>query len=241
MVLVVLGVAPTALAEETNAGFNPFGSTGSTSPKGPRPVKAIMDERKEEAKDRAMEVKNKMASTAEMRKDKMASTTQRIQEKKGEIKDRIASTSSARREKMKEELKKKFDRMIKRIEATIQRQETIMGKINARISKIKTGGGNTTEAEKFVSDAKTKIDTAKTDLQTLKTTAASGAQDLSTTTDSVKKETLDKMRDVNKNIEKNLKEAHNLLEKALGSLKGMSQLNNGRATTTPSATTTGTN
>lgn len=245
--VVALGGATVALAQDSGAQVDPLVNTNVEGQKAPRPTRAMMENRKENVQERQMEVKNRIASTSENRKDRiedrrdrMASTSDRLKERREDAKDRMASSSERRRERVMEEMKNKFDRMLKRIEATIQRQETIMGKINARISKIKTAGGNTAEAEKFTSDAKAKIDTAKTDLATLKSTANTGVQNISSTTDSVKKETLEKMRATEKNIEKNLKEAHNLLERALGSLKGMSKVMNPNATST-SATTTSSN
>ncbi len=239
--IIALGGATVALAQDTGT-LPPPQNASTSGVKPPRPVKAMMDDKRE------MELKNKMASTAEARKDKLASTTERLKEKREDIKDRIASGTEKmkermedRRERIMKEVKRQFDKMLRRIEATIQREESIMSKLNTRIEKVKTGGGNTTEAEKLTAEAKTHIESAKTDLANLKLTASTTAQNLSTTTDTVKKENLEKMKGIEKGIEKHLKEAHKMLEKALGSLKGMSQLNNGKATTTPTATTTGTN
>jgi hypothetical protein len=48
------------------------------------------------------------------------------------------------------------------------------------------------------------------------------------------------MKQSAKEIEKNLRDAHQLLQKSIGSLKGMSQIKNPNASTT-SATSTSTN
>lgn len=250
---VALGGTISALAIETGASVN-----ATTTVKKPQPVKAMMEVRRdikenrasttnaiknvrEETREKIQDLKNKISSTTEVRKDRLASTSLLIKGKREEIRDKFASTTQMRREKMREFLKKHFEKMLKRIEATIQRQETILARINSRIQKIKTGGGNTTEAEKLTVEAKIKIDAAKVSFETLKTEVGNGVNDLSTTTDGVKKENMEKMRNSERTISKNLKEAHLLLEKALGSLRGFSQMRTATSTQTNTGTTTGTN
>ncbi|KND48713.1 MAG: hypothetical protein AB198_00125 [Parcubacteria bacterium C7867-003] len=129
-----------------------------------------------------------------------------------------------------------------RFQATIERQTMIMDKVNARISKVKTAGGNTTEAEKFTAEAKVHLGEAQTSLNMLKVLATStaeiDAQLLATTTSpgTVTKETLQKMKGITEQIEKHLKEAHKALENAVKNLRGMSSVNI-KATTTPTTTT----
>ena len=170
-------------------------------------------------------------------KEARASTTKAI---RGEAKDRMASSTEGRLLKVKEQMKERYKKMIERIQATIIRQETILSKINSRIQKIKTNGGNTTEAEKYTAEAKVKIDLAKISLETLKSTINGGINNVSSTTESIKKETFEKMKNNTKEIEKYLRDAHQLLQKSIGSLKGMSQIKNPNATST-SATTTSSN
>jgi chromosome segregation ATPase len=239
--VVALGSATVALAEDTAVQTTATVNASASGVKPPRPAKAMVENRIASSTEKRQE-------RMEDRKERIASTTERMQEKREEMKDRLASSSEKRqervedrKERMMKELKRQYDKMLKRIEATIQREETLMGKLNDRIAKIKAAGGTTAEAEKMTADAKVHIDAAKTDLASLKLSASTTAQTLSTTTNAVKKENLDKMREIEKGIEKHLKEAHKLLEKAVGNLKGMSQLKNGKATTTPTATTTGTN
>ena len=220
-----------ALAEDTMEAHMEIqtGINASTS----RPKPPI----KNDAKLKVQDLKGKVASSMEDRKDKMASTSMKLSDKRDEMKDRMASSSENRKENVREFLRKKFDKMLKRIEATIKRQEEILAKINSRILKIKAGGGNTTEAEKLTAEAKVKIDLAKTAFANLSTTTNNGVNDFSTTTENIKKDTMEKMRASEKSIETSLKQAHNLLEKALGSLRGLSELH--RATSTsPTATTT---
>lgn len=254
----LLSTSQVVLANETETGVEATTNVNtSNTPKRPVPGGLNTPEMKAMLQNKTnANLKIKLSSTSEPKKERPASTSTPIKERMENIKDRlastgplmrdkIASTSEKRRENAREFLKKQFEKMLKRIEATIQRQETITAKINSRIEKIKTAGGNTTEAEKLTLEAKLKIDTAKTLFVTLKTSTEAGVQDISTTTESVKKETMEKMRKTTQEIEKNLRAAHLLLEKALGSLKGLSQLrteNSVKATSTVNtSTTTGTN
>lgn len=246
--VVALGGATVALAQDTETQPATTANTETTGGRPPRPARPAVENRVADLKAKVASSTEKRQERMEDRKERIASTTERMQEKREEMKDRLASSSEKRqervedrKERMMKELKRQYDKMLKRIEATIQREETLMGKLNDRIAKIKAAGGTTAEAEKMTADAKVHIDAAKTDLASLKLNASTTAQTLSTTTNAVKKENLDKMREIEKGIEKHLKEAHKLLEKAVGNLRGMSQLKNGKATTTPTATTTGTN
>ncbi len=244
VMLVTLSVSPIVQAEET--GTVPVEPKVMQEVK-PRPVKALVEERKEirqnvasttkairtEAKDRIQDVKERMASTTEARKDRAE-----------DMKNRIASSTQARKEnaqerfsRIKEQLSKNFRNMLERIQATIERQERIMAKINTRIEKIKSEGGNTADAEKYVAEAKVNIDKSKVALETLKTSSTNAANNLSSTTVAVKKETMDKMREENKKITDGLKEAHRSLERAIASLKGLSRIKNPNATTTGATTT----
>lgn len=247
MAVVLIAVSASYVnAEETNEAVETTSAVVNPELK-PRPVKALVEERKElrqntasttkairtEAKDKIQEVKSRIASTTEARKDKME-----------DVKNRMASSTQARKEnaqerftRIKEQLAKNFRNMLERIQATIERQEKIMAKINTRIEKIKSEGGSTGEAEGHVANAKVNIDKAKVALEALKTSSTNAANNLSSTTVAVKKETMDKMRDENKKITEGLKEAHKSLEKAIGSLKGLSRIKNPNATTTGATTT----
>ncbi len=176
-------------------------------------------------------LKQKIASTtAEKRelKDKLASTT----EVKKELRGKIASTTMERRDERKELIKKRienrFGKMFLRLQATIDREKAIMTKINDRIAKIKQNGGNTTEAEKYVVEAKTSLDKAQLALDSLKATAQNDSKIASTT--EVSKETLESMKKSAQEIEKNLRDAHKSLQKTVGVLRGMSQLKNASST-----------
>lgn len=212
-----------------------LGSTGvafaendaTTTRPGIQPTKAMLEANK--LKQQAL--KQKIASTTEVKKDlrqKMASTT----EAKKELRGKIASTTAEKRDERKELIKKRienrFGKMFLRFQATIDRQEAIMTKINDRIAKIKQNGGNTTEAEKYILEADASLDKAQLALDSLKATAQNDSQIASTT--EISKETLESMKKTAKDIEKNLRDVHKSLQKTVGVLKGMSQLKNASST-----------
>ncbi len=156
-----------------------------------------------------------------------------------EIKERVASTTEKMREKMDQVretflkiARERLQKIINRFEATVAREENISLRIISRIEKIKSAGGNTTEAENFVAKAKVSIDAAKTALTSLKnasSTAAENIVDSNISTSTAAKNGLKKIRDLALTVEKNLRDAHSALVSAVKSLKGMSST----ATTTP--------
>ena len=170
-----------------------------------------MKEMKSEIKDVR---KNLASSTKEMRGD--------IKETRMEAKDKI---KDIRENAMKKHLENRFAKMKERFQATIERLDKIMLRVNSRIEKIKNGGGNTTIAEKFVADAKTELDVAKALLLGLSITADTTVTlEASATSTTRAKVSLEALRKSAKELEAHLKNIHNNLEKAVGSLKGQSQL-----------------
>lgn len=191
----------------------------------------------------------------EDKRNTRATTTGEMRDKTQDLRAKMASTSRKygddrmenRRELIKNMIEKRFKKMFRRFQSTIEREVMIMGKINARITKVKTAGGNTTEAEKYTLEAKTNLDLAQTSLDLLIATATStgeiDAQLLASSTSpgTITKDTLQKMKIAADQIEKYLKEAHKALEKAVKSLRGMSRVNNNASTTPPTTSTTTTN
>jgi chromosome segregation ATPase len=230
LAVLVLGGAPVAYARD---GVMHMDMPASSTEGKPQPIKAAVQAKREAGQEKIQDIKQKMASTTEVKKDlkqKLASTT----EDKRELRQKIASTTAEKRDERKELIKtrieNKFGKMFARYQATIDREREIASKITARIEKIKANGGTTTEAEKFVAEAKTYLDEAQKQLDTLKTTAMNDSQIASSTTTSIAKETLSAMKKANQDLEKNLRSAHQSLQKSVGSLKGMSQLKNASST-----------
>ena len=216
LAVLVLGGAPVAYARD---GVMHMDMPASSTEGKPQPIKAAVQAKREEGKEKIQDIKQKMASTTEVKKD---------------LRQKLASTTAEKRDERKELIKtrieNKFGKMFARYQATIDREREIASKITARIEKIKANGGTTTEAEKFVAEAKTYLDEAQKQLDTLKTTAMNDSQIASSTTTSIAKETLSAMKKANQDLEKNLRSAHQSLQKSVGSLKGMSQLKNASST-----------
>lgn len=201
MITLSLGVTTSAFAAE-NA----------------QPIKALREERAV-AKDKLQDI----------RKDSASST-----DDKKELRREIASTTKTIRDQVKEKIKnlieRRFGKMFTRYQATIERETQIMNKINTRIEKIKTSGGTTTEAEKLVLDAKTHLDEAQKELTVLKNKAQNESEIASSTTQTISKDTLKAMNDSVKNLEKEIRAAHQSLQKTVGALRGSSKLEHATST-----------
>jgi len=100
--------------------------------------------------------------------DKRQEVRTELQQKRGEIKTSI----SQEREKIKaervqfvnERVGKLVDQMIKRFNTALERLVKIADRVDSRIAKVKANGKDTSLAEKSVSDARAKIEQAKTDI-----------------------------------------------------------------------------
>ena len=133
-----------------------YAETASSTP--PRPLQKLKDARME-AKNEFKDVRQDAKMEIKDIRGKLASTTK---EMKDEIKDKV-------KDNIKNRIENRYEKMLVRFQATIDRENAIMVKINSRIAKIKTEGGNTSDAEKSVSDAKILLDKAVVDLAALKT------------------------------------------------------------------------
>ncbi len=148
-----------------------------------------------------------------------------------ELKERMMerqNSSSTNKENflmmMKAKFEHRFDRLFDRLQATIDRENAIRARIETRILKIKSMGGNTTEAEKFSLEAKMHIDEASTSLAALKAAAdASIGIDVNASTTEARNARAN-LRKLAKTVEEHLREGHQALMKTVGSLRGQSQL-----------------
>ncbi|MBA3733341.1 hypothetical protein H0W91_03125 [Patescibacteria group bacterium] len=146
-------------------------------------------------------------------------------EKRAEIKDRKIEE---RKEIGERRMENRFDKMTARFTATIEREESIMAKINSRIEKIKAAGGNTTEAEKLVLEAKVHFDAAKATFSSLAVasqTTVSLENTSSTTNKEDAKSALNNLKMLSKELEKHIREGHEALTKVVASLKSLNGLN----------------
>ncbi len=208
---MVLGPVAVAYAE-TEGGVGEGKREASTTKPLPGLIQARMD-----AQEQIKNLKQETKDEVENLRDKVASTT-------AEIRDRL-------KEEVKNRAENRFTKMLSRYQATIDREEAIMTRINSRIAKITSNGGNTTEAEGLVLKAKSELDLASTSLASLKTLVGTEtALEISSTTAKTTRTALENMKKAGAEIDKHLRTAHQALQKTIGSLRGVSQLHNATST-----------
>lgn len=170
-----------------------------------------------------------------------ASTTQeikqRLEERNNEIRNlkaKFASSTKEKRDQKQETLRKvaeqKIRKMLERMQATIDRELSIMAKIVTRIGKFKNAGGNTSESEKYVVEAKTHFDEAQSILNALKKASSTLATIIDPSIASSTNKDLGKVKNIVSEVENHLKLGHIALVKAVINLRGLSDRQ--KATTT---------
>lgn len=122
--------------------------------------------RKAEAEAKGDEMKAKREQMKLDLEAKWAEMDAKREAKRVEIEERRASSTERRIEFQQEIAKRKVEHVTKVMLATIERLEKIIARIESRIEKIKARGGDTTEGEKFVADAKTNLLDARTKVST---------------------------------------------------------------------------
>ena len=196
---------------------------------------AIENRKSEPLRNLIPNVINKINNKLGERPKLEASTTIRV---KAEANS--STTLLQRAEKKREDLRRiatnKLNNIIRRFEATIKREEMIMTKIISRIEKVKSAGGNTTESEKFIEEARGHFTLAKNALLTFKNSTTSAdvlveANINSSSTSKIIKNGLDRLKELANGVEKHIRNGHKSLEKAVKSLRGMSSVNANSSTT----------
>ncbi len=196
-----------------------FGNAGATFAETTTDKPQVTKIMPEEQREKIQDLKQNIASSSENRvelREKIASTTRSIRDDRKEI--------------IKTKIESRFGKMYLRLQATINRELAIMAKINSRIEKVKANGGSTADAEKYVAEAKVYLDKAQLELDAMKNTALNDTTIDSATTFALAKETISAMKSSIQNLEKDLRSAHQSLQKSVGSLRGVSQLKNASST-----------
>ncbi len=157
------------------------------------------------------------AQTKEVRQNMMEKRAE-IKEEVKEKREEVRTNAAERRAEIKEEVQnKRVDNKINavhlRFQATIERQEGIVARVESRLAKIKAEGGNTTEAEKILTEAKGHIAEAKKALENLKTIAGTNT---ASTTPQASFETL---KNASAEIHKHLKASQDSLSKLVERMK----------------------
>src|SRR3989344_2842988 len=134
---------------------------------------------------------------------------------------------------LKNRAEHKWTKMIERFDKALEKEENVMNRLASRIAKIKASGGQTENAEKFLTEAQTHLNLAKTSLENLRTLVASAiTEEEAGGTISELKDNMIAMRKAAGETKTHIIETHKALQKIVGSLRGISQLRN--ASSTPS-------
>lgn len=175
---------------------------------------------------------------AELEKRRASST-----EKMRELKEKASSTRDKMDQIARKVLRNRFENMLIRFEATIEREESIMSRIVSRIEKVKTDGGNTTKSEEFITEAKKHLAEAKVTLETLKADAKIAAEleaDPTLRLASTTRSSLINLRKTSQDLSHHLRETHKALVNAVSNLLGMSSTKPKLQATTTATTTVNT-
>jgi len=141
---------------------------------------------------------------------------------------------------LKNRAEHKWTKMIERFDKALEKEENVMNRLASRIAKIKASGKtiiltthNPKVAEKFLTEAQTHLNLAKTSLENLRTLVASAiTEEEAGGTISELKDNMIAMRKAAGETKTHIIETHKALQKIVGSLRGISQLRN--ASSTPS-------
>jgi exonuclease VII small subunit len=176
---------------------------------------------------------NPVQNTRAQIKDARVETRAEIQDARQDLASTTRAVMTQASLNIEDRMNNRLEKMFERFEATIDRLTNIMNRLNTRIEKIKTNGGNTTEAEKLTASAKIHLDMAKNALTILKTQAETQSN-MENSSTSIKdlRNGMEAMKKSGKEIEKHLREAHKELQKSIGVLRGMSQLRPATTTNT---------
>ena len=158
-------------------------------------------------------------ASASVRADASVRTnfTEHIKNIKDEVRERVDFRKASSTERREEKVGKLSQRMVKNagkvMQATLERLQKIATRIESRITKVKSAGGDTTLSEKFLAEGKVHLTEAQTSL------TAFLAIDVSS---NVLSENIAKLREAAKAVKTHLREAHTSLVQAIVNLKGNS-------------------
>lgn len=243
LAFVLLASAPMAFAETATGVTTDTGATTGTvvsprdsasgMPTGKRQYQPVIM-RKElrasttkemgEMRDKMMEARTAASTTRGEMKQKMEDRRGEIEQKRGEMKNNMQN-------RMASMIKKQGERVIKRLEAALDRLTNVAGRIDSRITKLGEKGINTTKAKADLAIAKTKIDAAKVKLDAAKTAIAaiiSGSGTVASSTPSgdmlgsMMSGKIMLIKEQVQGVETALKDAHQALVVAITDLKGKS-------------------
>lgn len=227
--LTLVGIPSFVKAEEGTTDSASGNTTGATPAliQNRLETKAEMQRKQEELKATREEAKNQI----EQKRLELQEKRGELKENRTELKENIKQKVEERKSKLKEDVKNRIERHAKKIiektNAMIERVETLVLRVESRIKKVSERGIDTTEATRFITQAKEEIAAAKTDAGKL----AQAVTDALVSENP--KEALDEtFKTLLGSIKQNLKDAHRALENAVSSIKaGINKIET--ASTTP--------
>jgi hypothetical protein len=258
LAFILLASAPMAFAETAVQGEADAGVTVGTAPATTGTVKSPRDSASGQATgkrqhqpviirkelDKKDGMRNMASTTKVEMRDKMmenrekASTTrgemkQKAEDRRGEIEQKKKEFQSDMQNRMKEIMKKQGERVIKRLEAALERLGNIAGRIDSRITKQNEQGADTAKAKADLVIAQAKIDAAKAKLDAAKIAIAGILAETgtvaTTTPGTIMSGKILLIKEQVRIVETALKEAHKALVLTITDLKGKK---GGAATTT---------
>lgn len=177
--------------------------------------KVELEKIKEQGVQAREDVKNRLASTSDM-------VRERVGDVKEKIKEQVASTTDALKARAEERVKAELKRSVGLMTAAIERLETLIGRIESRASKLAGAGADVSGIQTDVETAKTEIAAAKTDLESIRTSSASvlGSTNLAAAAASLQnvRTTLQSARDHIKKAETAVRSAVEKLKVAAGTI-----------------------
>jgi len=150
----------------------------------------------------------------------------KLEVEKKEFKANIKEKRGEFRGKAKEVLNERF-------EATIKNIVNLQGKVEAKIAILKAAGKDTTQAEVYLSDSKTKLADAQTKLAEIRAL-------IPKTDDKITVDNWEKIKLGASDVKNLLKESHNFLKEAVKVLKGLGKIEKPEGEDENEASSTGT-
>ncbi len=140
---------------------------------------------------------------------KRASSTARVAEMKAQAQARMASSTAKRVEMQRGLAKRKAENTSRVLTATVERLEKIITRLEARLEKVEAAGGNTTEAEAFIAEAKHHLSAAKVSIALFASVDLTGDK---------AQENFERVKVIAVEAKEHIREAHRSLMEAIRSL-----------------------
>ncbi len=193
-------------------------------------LKMEMEKRREELKTQMEERKDEMEQKRETVKDQ-------VEAQREEIRNQMEERREGAIGVIKERLSKFTENLVKRFDAAIERLEVLADRIDSRISKMEAENLDVTDAKELMVVARIKLETAKTSAAGIDLESVLVASSTATTTATIKAD-FDSLRTQIEKAKSDIKAAHAALVDVIKNLKPGQRK---QPTATSTATTTDSN